>query len=227
MTVHNAAEWIEQSLHSVLSQTFRGKMELSLFNDATTDNSMEILDQFRTKFEERGITLVVCHPDHLEPRGVGYGTNCAIRQSSGKYICVQDADDVMTSDRVEKQYTAAQDHPDAIVGSCFTRMPKGSTERYTRWCNTLTPSQLYTQAFTAFGPTMVKPTWFFARGVYDRAGPFSEDGKTYNLAIEGESSSRVCSVQMESLHNLECRQTGKKALQKFNRRQPSKGCCIL
>ena len=30
---------------------------------------MEILDQFRTKFEERGITLVVCHPDHLEPRG--------------------------------------------------------------------------------------------------------------------------------------------------------------
>ena len=33
------------------------------------------------------------------------------------------------------------------------------------------------QAFTAFGPTIVKPTWFFAREVFERAGPFSEEGK--------------------------------------------------
>lgn len=32
-----------------------------------------------------------------------------------------------------------------LIGACFTRHPPGSTERYTRWCNTLTPSQLYTQ----------------------------------------------------------------------------------
>ena len=36
---------------------------------------------------------------------------------------------------------------------------------------------IFFQAFTAFGPTVVKPTWFFARDVYDRSGPFSEDGK--------------------------------------------------
>lgn len=32
-----------------------------------------------------------------------------------------------------------------LIGACFTRHPPGSTERYTRWCNTLTPLQLYTQ----------------------------------------------------------------------------------
>jgi len=64
-----------------------------------------------------------------------------------------------------------------LIGACFTRHPPGSTERYTRWCNTLTPSQLYTQAFTAFGPTIILPTWFCSREVYDKAGPFCEDGR--------------------------------------------------
>lgn len=36
MTVHNAAEWIGEAVHSVLSQTFSGKMELSVFNDCST-----------------------------------------------------------------------------------------------------------------------------------------------------------------------------------------------
>ena len=85
----------------------------------------------------------------------------------------------MAADRIEKQFSVAQDHPNAvcnssvslvmyysiscisgqacilcmwslisqIIGSNFTRMPEGSTERYTRWCNTLTPSQLYTQVY--------------------------------------------------------------------------------
>ena len=36
MTVHNAAEWIEDALRSILAQTFQGKLELSLFDDAST-----------------------------------------------------------------------------------------------------------------------------------------------------------------------------------------------
>ena len=35
-----------------------------------------------------------------------------------------------------------------LIGSGFTRDPQSSTERYTRWCNTLTQSQLYTQVGT-------------------------------------------------------------------------------
>ena len=36
MTVHNAAEWLEAALRSVLQQTFTGRMELSVFDDAST-----------------------------------------------------------------------------------------------------------------------------------------------------------------------------------------------
>lgn len=72
----------------------------------------------------------------------------------------------MVSSRISQQHAVARDHPDAvrvnslsnvimeerlilqIVGSCFSRRPEYSTVRYTRWCNTLTPSQLYTQVYS-------------------------------------------------------------------------------
>ena len=71
----------------------------------------------------------------------------------------------MVPDRIMQQYAACQEHSDAvrafhvnyyfivktcifqIVGCQFSRIPAGSTERYTRWCNTLTESQLYTQVY--------------------------------------------------------------------------------
>lgn len=43
MTVHNAAEWLEECLHSILAQTFTGRMELSIFNDASTVNHAPFL----------------------------------------------------------------------------------------------------------------------------------------------------------------------------------------
>ena len=35
---------------------------------------------------------------------------------------------------------------------------------------------LHTQIFTSFGPTLVMPTWFCSRRVYDTVGGFCEDG---------------------------------------------------
>lgn len=64
-----------------------------------------------------------------------------------------------------------------LIGSCFDRVPADSTRRYTAWCCGLSQQQLYTQAFTAFGPSIIQPTWFCERAVFDRAGPFSVAGK--------------------------------------------------
>ena len=34
--VFNAAQWLEESFHSVLLQTFTGSLEVSVYNDAST-----------------------------------------------------------------------------------------------------------------------------------------------------------------------------------------------
>ncbi len=39
------------------------------------------------------------------------------------------------------------------------------------------------QAFTAFGPTLIQPTWFLSRELVDKLGPFSEQGRVSYMYI--------------------------------------------
>ena len=39
MPVHNAEKWLDESINSVLAQNYDGPMEISFYNDASTDGS--------------------------------------------------------------------------------------------------------------------------------------------------------------------------------------------
>jgi len=176
LPMYNAESWLEECLNSVLQQTYQGPMELCVYNDASCDSSLKILEKLRPDFSKRNITIEI--KGHSgEPKGVGYAKNQAISISNGIYLCFLDSDDVMHSERVERQLEVCQLNQTAIIGSRFHREPENSTERFTQWANSLTPDQLHTQAFTSHGPTVIMPTWFCHRKVYDSVGGFDEGGK--------------------------------------------------
>lgn len=177
LPVHNAAQWLEECLESILNQDFTGSLELSVFDDASTDNSGKMVKDWREKLQMKGISLKVSGHSSAQPKGVGYAKNQAISQSCGQYLCFQDADDVMKPQRVRLQYEMSLLHPNSLIGCRVERIPEGSTERYTRWINTLTQEQLSTQVFTSHGPTVVMPTWFCSRRCFDKVGQFDEGGK--------------------------------------------------
>ncbi|XP_053939241.1 UDP-GlcNAc:betaGal beta-1,3-N-acetylglucosaminyltransferase-like protein 1 isoform X2 [Cuculus canorus] len=143
--VHNSERWLDECLKSVWEQDFEGTMELSVFNDASTDGSAEIIEKWKIKLEDAGVPVIVGSNDSSQPRGVGFAKNQAIIQSSGTYLCFLDSDDVMMPQRVRLQYEAAIQHPNSIIGCQVQREPLESTERYTRWINSLTEEQLLTQ----------------------------------------------------------------------------------
>lgn len=174
--VYNGDKWIDDCLRSVETQNFNGKLEVSIFNDGSTDGTLSKLEEWRETLREKSISVTL--GGHTsDPRGVGYAKNQAVEQSSGVYLCFQDIDDVMSPDRVSKQYQAARSEQNSIIGSKFHREPEGSTERFTKWANTLSQDQLYSQIYTSHGPTLIMPTWFCHRSVYNKAGGFSEGGK--------------------------------------------------
>ncbi|XP_021096968.1 UDP-GlcNAc:betaGal beta-1,3-N-acetylglucosaminyltransferase-like protein 1 isoform X7 [Heterocephalus glaber] len=177
LPVHNAEEWLDECLKSVLQQDFEGSMELSVFDDASKDKSMSIIGRWKEKLEGAGIPVVIGGHDSPSPRGVGYSKNQAVAQSSGSYLCFLDSDDVMMPQRVRLQHQAAQGHPTSIIGCQVRRDPPDSTARYTRWINQLAPDQLLTQVFTSHGPTVVMPTWFCARAWFYHVGLFDEGGQ--------------------------------------------------
>ncbi|XP_060583301.1 UDP-GlcNAc:betaGal beta-1,3-N-acetylglucosaminyltransferase-like protein 1 isoform X2 [Ruditapes philippinarum] len=177
LPVHNADKWLDECLQSVVNQTYSGSLELSVYQDSCTDNSEEIIKKWRTKLEEQDVKIVIGGHSDKNPRGVGYAKNRAIDQSSGQYLCFLDADDVMDKDRILEQYTAAKAYPDSIIGCKFHRDPEGSTERFTKWANMISQEQLLTQVYTSHGPTVIMPTWFCSRKLYDNVGSFSKAGK--------------------------------------------------
>ncbi|XP_077922437.1 queuosine-tRNA galactosyltransferase isoform X3 [Halichoerus grypus] len=170
-------------------------MELSVFNDASKDKSMTIIEKWKVKLEGSGIPVVIGGHASPSPRGVGYSKNQAVAQSSGSYLCFLDSDDVMMPQRVRLQLEAAARHPTSvspasvpsmcvscvcpqhIIGCQVRREPPDSTERYTRWINQLASDQLLTQVFTSNGPTVIMPTWFCSRAWFSHVGPFDEGGQ--------------------------------------------------
>ncbi|XP_073698601.1 queuosine-tRNA galactosyltransferase [Garra rufa] len=148
MPVFNASDWLDECLQAVLEQDFQGRMELSVYDDGSTDNSRELLERWRQRFEDRGFLMLISGHGSSSPRGVGFAKNQAVCQSSGRFLCFQDADDIMRPQRVRLQYEAAAANPNTIVGCKVCRVPEGSTERYTRWINSLSPEQLLTQDMT-------------------------------------------------------------------------------
>ncbi|GFO38673.1 UDP-glcnac:betagal beta-1,3-n-acetylglucosaminyltransferase-like protein 1 [Plakobranchus ocellatus] len=174
--VHNGSSWLEECLSSVLLQSYRGSMELSVYDDASTDGSRELIETWRQKLKDRQIELIISGHSG-KPKGVGYAKNQAIAQSSGKYLCFLDADDVMHPHRISSQVLAAMANPKAIVGCRFHREPPNSTPRFTDWANNMSQDQLVLQVFTSHGPSVIMPTWFCNREIVDRVGGFDESGK--------------------------------------------------
>ncbi|KAM9222479.1 queuosine-tRNA galactosyltransferase [Leptosomus discolor] len=175
--VHNSECWLDECLKSVWEQDFKETMELSVFNDASKDGSAEIIEKWKIKLEGAGVPVIIGSNDSSQPGGVGFAKNQAVIQSSGTYLCFLDSDDVMMPQRVRLQHEAAIQHPNSIIGCQVRREPLESTERYTRWINSLTEEQLLTQVFTSHGPTVIMPTWFCSREWFFHVGKFDEGGK--------------------------------------------------
>ncbi|XP_045565846.1 queuosine-tRNA galactosyltransferase isoform X2 [Salmo salar] len=145
MPVHNASCWLDECLQGILNQDYTGSMELSVYDDASTDSSRAIVEGWRERLERRGVSMVISGHDSAQPRGVGHAKNQAVSQSSGTYLCFQDADDVMMPQRIHLQYEACLFNSTSLIGCQVRRDPEGSTERYTRWINNISQDQLSTQ----------------------------------------------------------------------------------
>jgi len=114
MTVYNTEKYLKEAINSVLNQTFEN-FEYILINDASTDNSLEILQSFRDKR-----LRIVNNPVNM---GVAASSNIGLDMARGTYVIRMDSDDISLPHRFETQLNYMEDHPDiGVVGSwvrCF------------------------------------------------------------------------------------------------------------
>jgi glycosyltransferase involved in cell wall biosynthesis len=86
VTNFNYANYIEQSIESVLAQTYTN-FELIIIDDGSTDNSREIINSF---IENTNVRVIF-----QENKGLIASNNIAVRAAQGKYVMRLDADDYL------------------------------------------------------------------------------------------------------------------------------------
>jgi len=110
MSVYNGGSFLQEALESILRQTF-GRLELIVINDASTDNTGEILHNWR-RSDNR---VIICDQEN---RGLIASLNRGCRLAKGKYIARMDADDICDVRRLETRVSFMEAHPEiGIVGS--------------------------------------------------------------------------------------------------------------
>jgi glycosyltransferase involved in cell wall biosynthesis len=112
MSVHNGAEYLRDSIDSVLNQTY-DKFEFLIIDDGSTDSSRKIIESY----DDDRIKLLVNETNI----GLIKSLNKGISESSGEYIARQDADDICYPERFAREIEILDRNPDILlVGTQLT-----------------------------------------------------------------------------------------------------------
>lgn len=97
MPVYNASRFLEMSCGCVAKQTLKD-IELICVDDESTDDSLEILNNLKSKYDFIKIFT-------QENQGSGKARNYGMSKAQGEYIAFLDADDIfIDNDALEKMY---------------------------------------------------------------------------------------------------------------------------
>ncbi|MCA9047260.1 MAG: glycosyltransferase family 2 protein, partial [Planctomycetaceae bacterium] len=164
MSVHNDAPFLEDSIDSLLQQTFHD-FEIVVVNDGSTDGSAAILQRLQTQDkrirvinqENLGLTLALIH-------------GCDVARAA--FIARQDSDDWSHPERLEKQVAALQDNPRLVFVGCWA---EGVTPEGRRLEVVQRPADPETATrelrFARQGPP-AHGTVMFRRDAYQRVGGY-------------------------------------------------------
>ena len=110
MSVYNGTRYLNESIASILSQTFTD-WEFIIINDGSTDNSESIVQGWQ-KQDER-IKLI-----SRSNKGLTISLNQGLSYAQGEYIARMDADDIALPDRFAKQVAFLDENPDHVAVGC-------------------------------------------------------------------------------------------------------------
>ena len=112
MPVLNGERYLAEAIESILSQTF-ADFELIIVDDGSDDRSAEIIRSFQ---ERDGRIQFIQLEDNMGP---ATARNCGIFASCGEYVTFMDCDDISLRERLEKQASFLDSHPQiGAVGIC-------------------------------------------------------------------------------------------------------------
>lgn len=125
VAVYNASEYLNKCLDSLINQTYKD-IQIICIDDASTDNSLKILNDYAKKDSRIEIVSL------LKNSGLANVRNVAMKRAQGRYIAYLDADDWYSPDTIEKAVLTFETHPktDIVLLDLRIVSPDGKYKTY-------------------------------------------------------------------------------------------------
>ena len=106
MLSHNRAQYVEESVRSVIAQTYKN-WELLFLDDNSKDNTMilmmDLMDEARIRREDYTVIDRIKVSQTVMDRGISVNRNSLLKEARGRWIAFLDVGDVWAPDKLEKQ----------------------------------------------------------------------------------------------------------------------------
>ena len=94
MTTYNCQRYVKKAIQSVLDQTFKD-FEFIIIDDGSKDHTWGVVQEF----DDGRIQRIY----NFNNRKIPFRRNQAISHAKGKYVAIQDGDDISFRSRLQKQ----------------------------------------------------------------------------------------------------------------------------
>ena len=170
MPVYNGAAYIKAAIESIVQQTY-SHWELIVVNDASTDDTVQIVNAFK---DDR-IKLI----HNQKQLGLAHVRNVAIAASKGKYIAILDSDDIAGKDRLALQVAFLESHPQHCLVCSWVNAIDTNGVSINQQQHLYTDAELSTVLFfhncIAQSSVMLRRSMLPGDAPYDPAFPPAED----------------------------------------------------
>ncbi|MDD5889723.1 MAG: glycosyltransferase [Ruminococcus sp.] len=119
-TAYNHEKYIRQCLDGFVMQKTNFKFEVIVHDDASTDNTANIIREYEEKYPE--IIKSICQKENQYSKRVSITKNFTLPKASGKYIAICEGDDFWTDKyKLQKQVDTLENNPNCKCCVCTVR----------------------------------------------------------------------------------------------------------
>ena len=191
---YNHAPYLKERIDSVLNQTYQD-FEVIILDDCSPDNSVEVIEQYRSNPHVSHILI-----NEQNTRNTFIQWERGISMAKGRYIWIAESDDVAEPQLLETLIGQLEQHPDASVAFCHSRLIDADgallSEQNTK--NPAQPGQItiddsctFLRHLLIFNYIYNASMAVFRRDVYDRANP---DYKQFRYCGDWHFWASVCAA---------------------------------
>lgn len=123
--VYNASKYLRKCLDSLFQQSY-SNIEVICINDGSTDNSLDILNEYKEKYENQLYIKTV------ENGGQANARNLGIELASGDFVMFVDSDDCIDLNTVERMMDKQKESQADIVVCEIDRIFEGKFSSFTK-----------------------------------------------------------------------------------------------